>query len=245
MYLLILVGVLAVVAAFRPAGRGPRWVGFVRFAVVAVAGAAVVVTSFEAAGRIDALRVAGGRIHVLERFPARLLGASVWTTLDVHTGRILTGRSPPDPGAAKVAASKTSTTALRVPRTLRGRIERPIGGGEGAVEVGPELLRPVAAATSDAHAVVSAFDRVYDPATVYLARYRRDGTLDWRLEARALGLSAGRLRRAAAIGEGDLVLAFEGFAADRSWFERLTLDSHVVVVRVDAQRGAVRWTSRF
>ena len=240
-YLLIGVGILAVALGVRPRPRS-RAAGFARFGVVAALGVALVVNSFHAAGRVDRLVVTEDRAHVLEVHPERLLGAETWTTLELASGERVDATAPPSAPDGGEAAPEEA--ALRVPRTLRGRIERRASDGRW-VEVGPELEQPLGVATSSQSAIAAAFDEVYAPETLYVARFERDGTLSWRLDGETLGLAEGRLRRSARTSDGDLVLVFDGFAVDRSWFERLSMDTHIVVARVDAELGRVRWRARF
>lgn len=263
MYLLVLVGVLAVVLALWPKipGLSGRVAALGRFLAVALAGLVGVYAAFHDAGRVDELRIGPELAYVKEVFPRRAFREVSWTVVDLETGetsrvaappeglRVIGPRTPESIGRAREASGELAEEqpALRLPRSLKARLERPRSHDEEPlfVPVGPELYQPDSAHATARFAVVAAYEVVYRPETLFLARFEADGSPSWRIEAEALGLREGRLRRAAALEGGDLLLVLTGVAADLGPFEALTLDRHVFAARVDLKTGHVRWTTRF
>lgn len=248
MYLLILVGVFAGLGAVRP--RIPRlssrWVGFVRFLFIALVGLAVVVGGFHAPGRVDDLRLSPTHAYVLEHFPDRMLRSSIWTEVrlsdgavrEVSVDNVPPARSPPS----------TEGRGMRLRRSLRARVERPVatlGPTTEYLPVGPVLNQPVLAYASAELAVVAAYEEVYRPETLFVGRMDPDGAFGWRRSARRLGLASGRLRLSGVTSSGDIVMVFSGVTTRRTWLARLTLDTRLVVVRLEPSQGTIRWVRDF
>lgn len=240
-YLLILVGVAALVLAVRPRRAHPfPGEGFVRFLVAFALGGALVLFGFHHAGQVDGVVVDGGRLLVRERFEGRAFGALRWTAVDLETGeaRAIPAPSTPPPPPPSV---RTSTAALDLRPSLRSRLRRP--SPRGAVEVGPGLTQAVLALGTPELAVIAANADPAQPRTVFVARYDRDGRRRWRRSAAELGLREGRLRRSAPLPDGDVVLVFSGRVF--GFWETLTQAERVIAVRLSTEDGAVRWVSTF
>lgn len=241
-YVLLAVGALAMVFAVWPRRKsGPaRGEAFIRFFVGFALGGAVVLFGFHNPGQVRGLVMGPNHALVLERHEGRLWGEEDWTRLDLDTGRPRRSTAPDERGEVAV---RTSSSAMEAPRTLRGRLLRYEGGEP--VPMGPVLGQPVLAFGAPDFAVVAAYEELSRPATVYLARYERDGSLGWRLEASELGLRSGRLRRSAPVGDGDLLVVFSGVWADRGWLGTFTQDEHVLAARIHLADGTVRWRRAF
>lgn len=243
MYVMILVGLAAVVLSRWPVA-GPRGLrpALLRFGLAVLPGVALILFGFHAAGRIDELRIDPDRAFVREAFPERAWSPVEWTGLDLASGAIV--QAPPPERSPGLEASGAPT--MRLVPTLSGRVERPTGNDERPYEpVGPKLQQPFLVSAGETHAVVAAVEEVYRPETLYLARIERDGRMMWRVEATALGLAEGRLQRSQPLPDGDLVAVFTGVRKVGSSWERLTLATHVVVARIAASTGEVRWTASF
>ena len=242
-YLLVATGVLAAVFAVWPK-IGPRNFGFglIRAGVVVAGGLGVLLNAFHSAGRIDEVRVVSGRVFIQETFPERAWGEVVWTSLVLKDGSF----APAEDRALPTTISTRSRAKIKmrlVPH-LRGRAERPVADGHFEA-VGPELLQGVEAYGERDWIIVSAFDELSDPSSVYLARIQSNGEETWRLDAKTLGLKEGRLRRSVRIPEGPLIVVMTGRRFPERTFDRLTFASHVVVVSIEVQSGKVLWRAAF
>lgn len=239
-YALILTGVFALVLAVWPRRARPfRGEGAVRFLLAFALGALFILFGFHRAGEVDRVSVIGDHLWVRERFEGRRFGEEAWTRVRLSDGVVASASSPEDlePRAA------TSTGALRVLPSLIGRVQRP--EGDGAVPVGPVLAQPVVAYATPRWAVLAAREEPGRPATTYLSRIDRDGTIAWRIESEAVGLAEGRLVAGRRIEGGDLILVLQGLKAERGWGEVLTQADHALAARLDPETGRVLWTSAF
>ena len=249
MYLFILVVLASVLLAFLPplpAAWRKRWVGFARFGVVLIVGLVLTQSGFHEVGRIAGpWRPDPEHLVVLEEFPGRAYDERVWTRVDLAAGTADALDALDALELAGLPEVKSSThAAFRLVPTLRGRIERREDGGTWR-PIGPRLEQPVELDARADGIVISAFEENYRPDTLLVARHDADGARLWRLNARDLGLAAGRVRRSLTLENGDLVLVLTGNPADASLWDKLTFTTRAAVARIDVTSGSVLWTVRF
>lgn len=241
MYLLIIVGLAATIGAGWPRFGPFRWsTALARFAVLAGAGSAFILLGFHSPGRVDGLRLETEAVLVQETFLERAWGETVWTAVGFETGAVEVRL--PDPEARE--PPRRAPLAMRLTPSISARLER-VASSTVSRKVGPKLRQPRLAWSGPAYAVVAAYDEIYDPTTLFVARYGSDGAPLWRVEGTELGLGQGRLRSATPVpGTEDLLLVFTGTDASPSLYERLTLAEHVFVARL-GKDGAVKWRRNF
>lgn len=249
MYLLLLTVVLGVVFSLWPRLSRPsiRW-SVLRFMVVLGAGLSLAAFGFHSAGRIDDLKIDDQFASILETHPGRMWGEHTWTKLRIHDGEVMTVVEGGQFEGAMVTSSSSVTQAkLRFVPTLMGQVEvtQLVNGVQSHKSIGPILNQGRSIGFTDSFALISAYESLYDPESVYIAKILANGTVEWRISASQLGLQRGQLQRGKLLNEDAGLVVILGTKSHPTLWERLSRSEHILAAKINISDGSIDWSTTF